>query len=100
MMRYYSGAAAADRLGIFLVPGSVVQPIIGEAIDQAVKVAADRARTRRLPRPLSSRPNTGLRLRHRQRPRPSRLESKTVCPTFDYSSPKFRRIKNARSPRI
>jgi len=43
MMRYYSGAAA-DRLGIFLVPGAVVNPIIGEAIDQAVKVAADRAK--------------------------------------------------------
>jgi len=43
MMRYYSGAAA-DRLGIFLVPGAVVNPIISEAIDQAVKVAADRAK--------------------------------------------------------
>ena len=43
LMRYYSGAAA-DRMGIFLVPGSVVQPIIGEAIDQAAKVAADRAK--------------------------------------------------------
>lgn len=43
MMRFYSGAAA-DRLGIFLVPASTVQPIIGEAITQATKLAADRAK--------------------------------------------------------
>lgn len=43
MMRYYSGAAA-DRLGIFLIAGSTVKPIIDEAIDQAAKLTADRAK--------------------------------------------------------
>jgi hypothetical protein len=43
MMRYYSGAAA-DRLGIFLIAGSTVQPIITEAIAQAAKLASDRAK--------------------------------------------------------
>jgi hypothetical protein len=43
MMRFYAGAAT-DRLGIFLIPASTVQPIIAGAVQQAAKLAADRAK--------------------------------------------------------
>jgi hypothetical protein len=43
MMRFFAGSIT-DRVGIFLIPAATVQPIITEAITQAAKVAADRAK--------------------------------------------------------